>query len=334
MTTETVQQKQGKFYLVINTTKYGERKPTWISTNLPVKGNKKRAELLLQEALADYDQSLGVISEDISFSRAIKFWLETVSIKVDKITLQGYETLAYRHIIPYFDELDIKLTEVTRLTLQCYLNQKYRFGRLDGKGGLSPASIRHHKNILYQTLEEAVRNGLIETNPCKFVSLPKTQRHEGKFYSANQLSTLFDTIKDERLFPLVYVTSLYGLRRSELLGLQWDSIDFERQTLTIRHTVCKVVTTVSKDKTKNTSSYRSFPLTDDIRDILEKAKQQELYNQNIYGASYQQNNYIFKWEDGRPYSPDYVSHAFKKLLAKYEFPHIRFHELRIVVQAF
>ena len=191
--------------------------------------------------------------------------------------------------------------------------------------GLGP---RQHKNVLFQTLKMAVRDGLISANPCEQVVLPQATRHQSRFYSAAQLNSLLEVTKEERLHPLIYITSIYGLRRSELLGLKWDSIDFERKALTIRHTVAKVTKVVEKDKTKNASSFRSFPLTPAAEQIFLDMKRQEETNQKLFGKEYHKNDYVFKWEDGRPYSPDYISHAFSKLLKKYDFPHIRFHELR------
>lgn len=69
---------------------------------------------------------------------------------------------------------------------------------------------------------------------------------------------LLTAVKNERLYPIIYVTALYGLRRSEVLGLKWDSINFAMQTLTIRHTVARVTKVVEKNKTKNASSFRSL----------------------------------------------------------------------------
>ena len=83
-----------------------------------------------------------------------------------------------------------------------------------------------------------------------------------------------------------------------------------------------------KNKTKNTSSFRSFPLTDDAMRLFKILLQQEQYYRNHYGKDYIDNDYVFTWEDGHPYSPDYVSHTFHKLLKKYDLPHIRFHDLR------
>ena len=185
-----------------------------------------------------------------------------------------------------------------------------------------------HRVILHQTMEEAVKAGLLQSNPCKYLVLPQTERHQAQFYTAEQLQRLFDAIKEEPLYPLVKITAIYGLRRSELLGLKWDSIDFDVGMLTIKHTVSKVTKAVAKDKTKNTSSFRSFPLTDEARQIFKTAKNEEAQNRMLFGKSYQENEYVFKWPDGHPYSPDYVTDKFASLLKKNGLPHIRFHELR------
>lgn len=67
----------------------------------------------------------------------------------------------------------------------------------------------------------------------------------------------------------VFITALYGLRRSETLGLKWDAIDFENKTIVIRHTISQTkvdgkLQIVAEDKTKNQSSYRTLPLIPEI----------------------------------------------------------------------
>lgn len=169
---------------------------------------------------------------------------------------------------------------------------------------------------------------VIIQNPCEFVVLPKVERRDYRFYSSEQISTLLETIKDESFFPLIKVTVYYGLRRSELLGLQWDSIDFTANTITIKHTVSKVTKVIEKNRTKNISSHRTFPLLEEMKTIFLTAKEKEQENRNIFGNSYIENNYVFKWSNGKPYSPDYITHKFTDLLIKYHLEPIRFHDLR------
>lgn len=51
-------------------------------------------------------------------------------------------------------------------------------------------------------------------------------------------------------------------------------------------------------------------------------------NKKLFGKSYQNSDYIFTWEDGRPYQPAYITKEFQKVLAKNNFPKMRFHDLR------
>lgn len=85
---------------------------------------------------------------------------------------------------------------------------------------------------------------------------------------------------------------------------------------------------IEKDKTKNTSSRRIYPMPPEIKDILLKAKEKEIENKKLFGNEYNLNDYVFKWEDGKPISPDFVSRKFREILKKYELRHIRFHDLR------
>lgn len=320
--------KNGKYYAVLNVYENGKRKKKWINSGLPEKGNKRKAEQFLREKLAEYERMEGIVQTDIRFSDYIRHWMKQIVRKVDEVTYQGYETLADSHVLPYFDHLNVALKEVDHVILQRYIDEKGSNGRLDGKGGLSARSLRLHKNILNQALNLAVQSKLIPANPCQFVDLPQCTRYESSFYNEKQLQALFTALRDDPILPLVKITALYGLRRSELLGLQWDSIDFDKKTMTIRHTVSKVTKVVAKDKTKNASSHRTFPLNQETVEIFQRAKRMEERNRATFGSQYQENSYVFKWPDGHLYSPDYLSHRFNDLLKKHNLPHIRFHELR------
>lgn len=324
--TGSLQVKNGKFYMVLNTYENGKRKAKWIATGLDEKGNKRKAEQMLRETLQTYEPQQP--SAEMLFADCVRQWLTVIIRKVDTITYQGYEMVANNYILPRFDGNRLKLREITAAPLQSFFDELAANGRKDGKGGLSPASLRRVKNIINQTLNEAVKNGLLSVNPCQFVTLPKEERYQSQFYTASQMQALFEAIEGDPLAPLVRIAAFYGLRRSELLGLQWDSIDYEAGLLTIKHTVSKVTKTVAKDKTKNASSHRSFPLTPEAIAIFQAAKQSEAENCRLFGKEYQHNPYVFKWPNGQPFSSDYVSSHFRRLLKKNGLPHIRFHELR------
>lgn len=336
--TGSLQTKNNIYYIVLNTYENGKRKQKWINTELPVKGNKTKAQKLLRETLDDYEKAEELRAQqeadraNLPFVDVIKLWytekVEDFEHPIDEVTKQGYETLMKNHIFPYWEKKGLLLLEINKDNLQDFINEKAKKGRLDGKGGLAPRSLKLIKNIINQTLLYCVAEGMIPNNPCQFVRLPACERFEAKFYTKSQIDELLEKIKDEPLYPLIRLTALYGLRRSEALGLCWDCVNFEAETITIRRTVSKVTTVIAKDKTKNTSSRRSFPMTPDIKMLLLDIREQQQKDKEFFGDSYHDCDYVFRWSDGRPFSPDYVSDKFPNLLKAHHMPHIRFHELR------
>lgn len=326
--TGSLQEKNGKYYAVINVTENGKRKQKWIATGYETKGNKKRAEQFLRDKLKEYELKSNLVSTDVLFCDYINHWLEKAKPSIDIITYKGYVDVANTHIIPYFKQLNVKLVDVTRDTIQQYVDEKHRNGKKNGSGGLSPKTIKSHMIVIQQTIKEAKKSNLIASNPCEFVVLPKQKKYEANFYTIEQLNDLFYSIKNEELYNLVYLTVLFGLRRSEVLGLKWDSVNFELGLVTIKHTVVRYEEVYEKDTTKTSSSYRSYPISEDVEKMLKSIKEKENENRKLFGKEYIENDYIFKWENGKLYSPDYITSKFSKLLKKHNLPHIRFHDLR------
>jgi len=325
--TGSLQIKNNKYYLVLNTTDLnGKRKPKWISTGLNAKGNKKRAEQMLRETLRGYEKQHGNAKSQMRFSDWVREWLKSVEKRVDIVTFEGYTSCAQTHVIPHFQE--VSLAEIDVVKLQRFIDHKAENGRKDGKGGLSPASVRLIRNVLNQSFKLAVRDGIIQRNPCDGLVLPKKQRSEVTFYSEEQVEQLLAALRNEPLYPAIYFTAMYGLRRSELLGLQWDCVDFEANEFTVKRTVVQNKTVTAKEKTKNASSRRTLPLLPQVAEMLHYVKEQENEHRQLFGGEYHENSYIFKWPDGRPYIPHYISHKFSELLKQHGLPRIRFHDLR------
>ena len=121
-----------------------------------------------------------------------------------------------------------------------------------------------HANI-HKALKYAVKNDLLESNPADKVERPKKDRFIGGYYDNEELNRLFEAAKGTQLELPILFGAFYGLRRSEVLGLKWDAIDFKNDTITIRHTVtaCNLegkCTLIAQDTTKTKSSLRTLPL--------------------------------------------------------------------------
>lgn len=334
----SLQEKHGKYYVVFSfKDRDGNRKTEWVNTGIPAeRGNKRKAEQRMVEIISEREARLEMMAgtKDMPFADYIDLWLEQVKDTVDIITYDGYKSYIVNHIKPYFAKLDLALHNVKVTDIEKYFDSKAKSGRLDGKkGGLSHRSLELHKSVLSHMFTDAMRDPYnLKMNPCRFAKISKEAVKSPKhisFYTTEQCKGLLEITAKTPLYDMIYITFMYGLRRSELMGLKWSAIDFDKGTLSICHTVVvgeKGV--VSKDSTKNRSSHRTYPILDDIKPILIRLKNEQEKNKEFFNGSYNDSGYVFTREDGKPYYPSYPYNELTKILKKFSLPHIRWHDLR------
>ena len=171
--------------------------------------------------------------------------------------------------------------------------------------------------LLRSVLKDAQILHYINENPASNVKVPrKVEDIQQKAYvGSGDVETFLHVIKGHRLeLPLTFCL-YYGLRREEVLGLKWSAIH-DNGKLYIEHTVARVKTLVRKDRVKASASYRYYPLSDLFMERLLMVREQQLFNKTRLGANYYNSDYIFTWEDGRPYRPDYLTKTFKKIVRR------------------
>lgn len=340
--TGILQIKNGKYYCVLDyKDEKGVRKRKWVSTKLEAKGNKRKATEILNNLLAKYaEKELGSNSDDILFTDYLLQWFDKKKNKVETVTFEGYNTLVDRHIIPYFERKKLSLSEIKPSHIADFYESEFKNGRCDGKGGLSIKTIKMMSFIIKAALEDAAFHELILRNPASKVPLPKKEEEEKNciFLDTKSANEVLKYFRGHHLQPLIYTVLYYGLRRSEVLGLKWDAIDFANDTIEIRHTVVEYSTIVSKnktktkieakDKTKTAAGRRKYALLPEVKEILLNLKEESQNNKKILGKEYRNTDYIFVWPNGNPYRPDYITKTFQKVLSKNNFPRMRFHDLR------
>lgn len=147
--------------------------------------------------------------------------------------------------------------------------------------------------------------------------------------AAELLTFLAGSIRFKRLLLIAFTGIYMGLRRSEILGLKWDAADFEHQKLSVQHTVVRAKTVIEKDSLKTKNSSRTLTLFPAAVQCLRKVRQEQEANKMFYQDDYKNTSgYIFTWEDGRSYDPNYISALFKKATAAFGRPEITLHKLR------
>lgn len=197
------------------------------------------------------------------------------------------------------------------------------------------STVIHYHCIIHRALKYAVKIELLDSNPADKIERPKADKFVGSFYDSDEVEMLFVAAKGTHLEIPVFLGAFYGLRRSEVLGLRWDAIDFQNNSITIKHTVtsCNIdgkYIQVAQDTTKTKSSMRTLPLVPVFKEKLLTLKEQQAEYKRLCGRCYDKKylDYICVDEMGTLVSPHYVTSAFPKLLEKHNLRKIRFHDLR------
>ena len=331
-----LQEKNGMFYVVLNyRDENGKRKTPWISTNLPVKGNKKRAENFMMDVRRSFvppnvqriEEREAMQKGDILFTDFLLKWLRVAKSTVKLTTYASYEMMATRIIIPYFETLNIKLKELTTEDIQEFYSAQLE--------RVSANTVIHYHAVIHRALKYAVKIKTIQSNPAVNVERPRKEKFIGSFYDKKEINTLFDIIQGHPLEVAIKLAAFYGLRREEIIGLKWTAIDFENNTLTIQHTVTECNLDgkhieVASDTAKTDSSLRTMPLVTNFREMLLAKKEKQEHYRKLCGRSYCKEylDYIFVNEMGERWKPRYLSDGFKRILEQNGLRRIRFHDLR------
>ena len=326
-----IEERNGIFYMLLNwTDATGNRGRKSISTRLPVRGNKGRAVDMLNEAKKEQEAKLKSLPggiDELLFADFMEQWLEVIKPDIKPTTYGGYQMNVQKAIAPYFRKKGILLRELTAADINEFYAEQIK--RVKGM-----TVTKFHANIS-KALKYAVQKDYIPFSFMEKVKRPKVERYVGKFLKQSEAVELFETVKGNKLELGVIFGAFYGLRRSEIVGLRWESINFEANTITIEHTVTVAnidgkTVIIAGDTTKTKSSYRTLPLIPSIRAKLLTVQTEQEKNRKLCGKSYNkaEGHYIYTDALGNRIKPDYLSGEFPKFLEKNGLRKMRFHDLR------
>ncbi len=337
-----LREKNGYYYISLTyNDESGKRHSTTRATGLPLRGNKKRAEALLMEARVSMTEELERRKEAqetqktdpavIPFTQFMLDWLAMKETTVERTTHAAYKCAVETRINPYFDTHypGLTLRQLTAKHIQDYYTWEMK------ANGVSANTVKHRQASIHNALRYAVRMDILDSNPADKVELPKLSKFTASYYNERELAELFEVVKGTPIELGVLLGAYYGLRRSEILGLRWDAIDFEQKTITIRHIVTEITTggkseLVLKDRTKTKSSFRTLPLVGPFEELFLRLKQEQKENRRLCGRSYCKDflDYVYVDKMGKLVKPGYLTAHLPYILKKRGMKHIRFHDLR------
>ena len=322
--------RNGTLYAVISyKDNLGQYKQKWISTGLKERGNKKQAQKILETELEKF--TLHPIEEnpqpaqknDIIFIDYIYDYIKSKEKELSPNVYQSYME-CWKIMKKHFGN-KLKLKDVTYHHIEDY------YDYLKNTRKNKNITIKHHAVILSPALRLAYRDDLIVKNPYEFMPKIKKEKSKMQYYNKEELEKLFEVTDKSPLKLIVRVAAYYGFRRSELVGLKWDAIDFKNKMITIKHKVLHVNNKFYlSDTLKTTASHRTLPLLPEIESLLVERKEEIEKNKELFKKSYNHkyDEYVFVDDIGDLINPDIISNRFRTLLRKNNLKHVRFHDLR------
>lgn len=259
---------------------------------------------------------------DMRFSEILQLWINSSRIKNKGATENKYLFMIERHIKP--DLGNIRVSKLKASAINTFLDRKFREGRLDGTGGLSPSYIKTLSVIISSALRYAASEGLCMPLGAAVYKPPiprKDIRILDKSTQKRLEQQLSIDMDETRLGILVALQT--GMRIGEICALSWDDIDLYGRVIHIRHTIARVKgetgsgkkTQLILDVPKTKSSIRDIPISTVLLPVLYDMKERTGSGYLVSGKAEFVSTRTFDYR-------------YKKVLEKTEIPPLNFHSLR------
>ena len=281
----------------------------------------------------------------LTFEQFANKWLKDYAeVDLAPKTVFRYKQLLESRIFPAIGKK--KLTKVKPLDLVEFYNslrKKHKYISIKNLGTenetreekeaepLSENTIMHHHRVISAIYEKAIKWGVYKgDNPAKHVDPPKVERRKATCYDeedTQRLLAALDKLKPEELKykAAVMIALMTGARLGEIMGLEWQDIDFNNRCIEIRQASQYLPGqgTFTKDPKTDTSK-RTVEVSNILMAIL--AQYQQHQREKDFDVEGQAPLFV-QW-DGKPMHPETISHWFPKFIKRYNLPKLTFHGLR------
>ncbi len=257
-------------------------------------------------------------------SEWLEEWLNTFCIhKLKPYTIVAYRGIIKNHLNPAIGAM--KLQEVRGLHIQRIYNRMIA-------DGASPKTVKNIGAVAHKAFNVAIKQGLISVNPCDAAEFPKMEHHEIKPLTDAEIPIFLNAIKGDPMENAYALCLFAGLREGECLGLSWNQVDFERQTLVISQQLQRGKTKggqyyiASSTKSGRSRTIMPPPIA---FEYLKSEKRRQLANQLAAGTEWNnEHNLVFTTDKGKNCAVSTFYKGFKRLLKEMGRPDARPHDLR------
>jgi integrase len=205
--------------------------------------------------------------------------------------------------------------------------QRYQSEKLSSR--LSAQTVRHHHTCLHKALQTAVEWGLLARNPADAVKPPKAQHPEMKTWNENEVDQFLEAAKSTQYYALFFTLLYTGMRRSELLALRWQDIDFIYGQVSVSRSMHYLIGgKVIFRQPKTAKGRRTVALPPSAFLVLNDYHKNKEAESILLGKPLSDNDLVFSDIDGKPFLPNTVTHNWIKLVRRTGIKPIRLHDAR------
>lgn len=296
---------------------------------------KQEAARKLKDVLNDIEQEIDIEAQTQCLSDWLNYWLATYAKpNIKQSTYISYEGYIRNHINPKMGNIALNKLTVSRL-------QEFLIGLNVNNGGkLSDKTVINLKNMLHCAMEQAVLNNIIAKNYLDAVRLPKRNTSEQRVLSIEEQTALIKAAKsypNEASFGII-LDLFTGLRKGELLALQWCDLCEEKKTLKINKTLNRLMVVDNPDSnqkteivigsTKTNSSTREIPLFDKLFEDLMHHKERQIAQKLAVGRTHRETDYIITSTDFSYLDPKNYEKLFQRVCEKAGISDVHIHTIR------
>lgn len=262
-------------------------------------------------------------NEDYTVAEWCRLWFETYSKPVIcPNTTKNYANIIENHIALAIGM--VKLKRLTAIQIQQMYNDSKAKGRVQRfetqtNAALSGSTVRRIYMVLSSALKQAIKERIIPYNPCDNCRIPRKEHREMTIIPPEKLGVYLREAEKYGVLPMFFRELSSGLRRGELLALQWDDLNVKDRILSVSKQVTRIdgELVVTEPKTKN--SVRKVALSQQAVALLVREHEQHPDSPLLFPSP----------RTGGYWSPDAVSRINRKLLAEAGIEErVRFHDLR------
>jgi len=256
-------------------------------------------------------------NKHITVAEYFDFWFENCCQGLAPRTIISYKNIAKAYIIPNLGQLELQ--NIKPVHILQYQNDMLEDGKRKKEGGLHQNTVRKHNVLLNKALRDAVELEFISRNPAESIKPPPYIKPKTEHLKPSEVQSILKVLEGDMMHDIVSVAVKTGMRRGEILGLQWDYVDMDERIISVEQSAYheKGKGVQIKDKPKNESSRRTIPFSAKTEMVFRRIKTEKAERRLKLGEEFH-NLYdtVFDRGDGQPYSLYTCSDKFKRAAEK------------------